>query len=96
MYAGFMPVKTSMASADTKRFVANLRLVCSERGSIQEIAERADVARGYLSRVLHGKQVPSLDVASQIAEAAGLSLSEMVKEPAIFSKKHGKKFAAAS
>lgn len=42
--------------------------------SITELAHRAGVTRPYLHRVLSRKQGPSLEKASQIAEALGLSV----------------------
>lgn len=96
MYAGNMPEKKSMAAAEVARFRENLQVVCSEHGSILEIAEAAKVHRVYLSRILSGKQVPSLEIAARIAEAAGLSLSDMLADPVRFSRKHGKKFCTTA
>jgi transcriptional regulator with XRE-family HTH domain len=96
MYAGDMPEKISMAAAEVDRFRQNLKVVCGEHGSIQEIAEAAEIHRVYLSRILKGDQVPSLEIAARIAEAAGLSLQDMLADPTRFAKKHGKKFCATA
>jgi DNA-binding phage protein len=85
-----------MAHDDTKAFVANLKIVCAERGSIQRVAAGAEMSRVWLSKILNGHVIPTLDDAIKISEAAGLSLSEMLKSPEAFVKKHGKKFAVTA
>lgn len=57
-------------------FVAIIRSKAEKAGiSITELAERAGVTRPYLHRVLARKQEPSLQKASQIAAAVGLSIA---------------------
>lgn len=85
-----------MAQAETKHFSKNLAVVCAEHGSIQDIADKSKLSRVYVSKLIHGKAVPSLEVASRIAEAAGLTLKQMLETPETFARKHGKKFAVSA
>lgn len=47
--------------------------------SKKELADRADIARQYVYRVLDGTQTPSLKIAGDLAEAAGLRITTAVK-----------------
>lgn len=78
-----------MAHRQTEVFRANLALLCAEHGSIQHLADSAKLSRVYLSRIINGHAVPTLDIAARIADACGKSLAEMLQ------KKSGKKFAVA-
>ena len=51
----------------------------SEGISISELARRADVNRPFLSRILGGKTIPTVTMASKIANAVGLRL-EVIEE----------------
>jgi len=51
----------------------------SEGISISELARRADVNRPFLSRILGGKTIPTVTMASKIANAVGLRL-EVLEE----------------
>ena len=70
-----------IAHAQTENFRRNLAAVCADRGSIQRIADRAAIHRVYLSKVLHGHAIPSIEVAARIADAAGLSLAAIFRNP---------------
>ena len=77
-----------MPQAETERFRKNLAHACREHGEIQNIADKAGVSRVFVSRIINGHAVPSLDVAARLADAAGFSLGDMVE-------KNPKKFAQA-
>ena len=77
-----------MAQVQTERFRKNVGVLCAEHGRIQEIAEKAGLSRVYLSRVINGHAVPTIDVAARIADALGAPLGELLE-------KSSKKFAAA-
>lgn len=78
-----------MAHKQTETFVANLASVCAEHGKVQEVADAANLSRVYVSRIINGHAIPTLDVAARIAEALGKSLAEMLQ------KKSSRKFAQA-
>lgn len=69
-----------MATAETRRFRAVLAFHCANHGEVQRIADRAGITRPYLSKVLHGKAVPSIEIASKIATALDITLADMVAE----------------
>ena len=73
-----------MAHRQTVRFRKNLETICSEHGTIQSIADKAGISRPYVSNIIHGKVVPSLDNAAKIAEAVGISLTDMLADPKEF------------
>ena len=78
-----------MAHAQSEVFRDNLEKLCAEHGRIQEVADAAGLSRPYLSKIINGHSVPTLDVAARIAEAAGFSLAELLR------KKSARKLAAA-
>jgi transcriptional regulator with XRE-family HTH domain len=45
--------------------------------TIAQLAERADIDPGFLAYIESGKKSPSLSTASRLAEAMGLSLSQL-------------------
>lgn len=47
--------------------------------STSKVARKVRVSRSYLSRVLSGKQIPSLPVACRIAGALNISLEQIAK-----------------
>jgi putative transcriptional regulator len=61
-------------------FRRNLAIACSEHGRIQNVADDAGVSRVYLSRIIHGKSVPTLEVAARIADALGIPLSDLLEK----------------
>lgn len=77
-----------MAQIETEIFRKTLADLCAEHGRIQEIADEAKLSRVFLSRIINGHAVPTLDVAARIAKAAKMPLSDMLK-------KSRKKFAVA-
>lgn len=64
----------------TEVFRVNLSAICAEHGKIQEIADAAGLSRVFVSRIVHGHSVPTIDVAARIAEAAGFQLSDLLKK----------------
>lgn len=78
-----------MAHRQTEVFVANLAGICAEHGKVQEVADAAKLSRVYVSRIINGHAIPTLDVAARIAEALGKTLAEMLQ------KKSGRKLAQA-
>ena len=69
-----------MAQAETEIFRGTLASLCAEHGKIQEIADSAGLSRVFLSRIINGHAVPTLDVAARIAKAAKMQLSDMLKK----------------
>ncbi len=67
-----------MAHRQTEVFVANLASLCAEHGKVQQVADHADLSRVYVSKIIHGRAIPTLDVAARIAEALGFSLADML------------------
>ena len=72
----------AMPRRDTKNFRANLAARCAGHGTIQRVADDAGITRPHLSKIIHGHSVPTLEVASKIAGALGLQLSELLADPA--------------
>ena len=68
-----------MPQQETERFRKNLAAACAEKG-VQKIADDAEVHRVFVSRIINGHQVPSLDIAAKLAKAAGFSLGEMTEK----------------
>jgi transcriptional regulator with XRE-family HTH domain len=48
--------------------------------TIAEVAERADVSRGMLSKIENGQTATSLDTLSRLARALGISLSTLFRD----------------
>ncbi len=48
--------------------------------SQEELAERADIHRVYLSRVETGKVSPSMEIARRVSKGLGTELSKLVRE----------------
>lgn len=67
-----------MAHKQTEVFAANLAALCAEHGKVQEVADKAELSRVYVSKIIHGHAVPTLDVAARIAESLGISLADML------------------
>lgn len=64
-------------------FGEHLRLLRQQRGlSQQALADEADISWPTVQRVEAGTQVISLDVATSLARALGLSLSSLLSFPA--------------
>ena len=66
-----------MAHVKTKNFQRNVAQLCTRHGMVTTTAETADITREYLSMIIHGKSVPTLDVAIAIAEALDTSLADL-------------------
>jgi transcriptional regulator with XRE-family HTH domain len=63
------------------RFPDGLRKVRTEKGlSQEELADRAGLHRTYISQIERGLKSPSLRSLEQIAEALGMSVSELLKK----------------
>lgn len=73
-----------MARQELRNFRANLALLCSEHGMVQEIAQKAKVSRVHLSRVIHGKTTPTIDIALRLADALDVPLSDLLESEKIF------------
>lgn len=69
-----------MAQAQTERFRRNLEFLCAEHGQVQAIADKAGVSRVYVSRIIHGRSVPSIDIAARIADAVGIPLADLLEK----------------
>lgn len=82
-----------MAQVETEYFRRNLAAICEGYGNLNRVAESAGISRGFISRVIHGKCTPNLEVAAQIAQGAGLTLSTMLRAPAEFSQEVSAKSA---
>ena len=65
-----------MPSRDLELFRRNLRTLSRRRQ--QDVADDAGVSRPYLNRVVNGHVNPSIDVASALAGAVGVSLAVMM------------------
>lgn len=62
-----------------ERFINNVRRELRRQGWTQtQLAERAGMARQHVSNYLSGVNVPSLERAERIAEALGLTVSELL------------------
>ncbi|MDE2102412.1 MAG: helix-turn-helix domain-containing protein [Patescibacteria group bacterium] len=73
-----------MAARETENFRRNVLSLCTEHGAIQRIADDAKITRPYLSKMLHGRATPSMDVAAAIAKALAIPLSELLQSPEKF------------
>ena len=71
---------------DTTNFRLNLAVLCAEHGEIQNVSKRANITRPYLSKIIHGHATPTIDVASRVAYALGIALSDLLLAPKEFSK----------
>lgn len=74
-----------LAHRQTERFRKNLGTVCREHGAIQKIADDAGMTRAYVSNIIHGKVSPSLENSAKIADAIGLTLTDLLADPKEFS-----------
>lgn len=70
---------------ETRNFRANVGNLCAEHGEVQRVATDAKISRVFLSKIIHGKAVPTIEVAAQIADALEFPLAELVQDPSIFS-----------
>lgn len=67
-----------MECVEVNVFRQNLRRICDERGAMVRITRAADLSPGYLYRVIRGDCVPTIETASRVARASGLSLVQML------------------
>lgn len=68
-------------AAETKNFRVNVAALCANHGEIQRIADASGISRVHLSRIIHGHNVPTMDVASRIAKALEVSLADLIGPP---------------
>lgn len=68
-----------MSREKTENFRLNVKALCSVHGQVKQTAEHAAITREYLSMIIHGKAVPTLDVAIGIAEALDMPLGDLVE-----------------
>jgi len=71
-----------MAHKNIDYFRANLGRMCAGYGNVSRTAKAAGITREYLSTVIHGDAIPSLEVACQIADALQVPLEELFRRPA--------------
>jgi len=70
-----MPPKTDAFRENVKNYV-KLRGM-----TYGQLAQRAQLSREWLSKMLHGRSNPTLPVCERIARALDLSLEALVSEP---------------
>lgn len=58
----------------------------ARRGELRELAERANLHPGVLSRAFRGKTVPALPTIVQIAAALDVSESRVIRHPRVWEK----------
>lgn len=75
-----------MARIEVEHFRKNVAKLCAGYGEVQRIAVKAGITRAYLSKVIHGRATPSIDVALDIAEALELDLGVLFESPTKFAK----------
>lgn len=66
---------------EAENFRRNVAAACDVHGSKQELADNAGISNVYLSKIIHGKATPTIDVASKIAGALGVPLGKLLKSP---------------
>ena len=60
----------------------NLREIMETLGISQgEVAERSDISRVYINRILAAKADPSLGIVDQIAAGLGVSVERLLRTP---------------
>lgn len=79
-----------MAAIDVQHFRDNVKSLCAERGMVAQLAKNAKISRPYLSDIMRGESVPSLDVAINIARALGVAVDTLILPPKKFSKNFSK------
>jgi transcriptional regulator with XRE-family HTH domain len=87
VYDGGM--KKNMARREVTCFRNNVATLCAEHGRIQEVADKAKISRVHLSRIINGHATPTIEIALQIADALGFSLTDLLSA-------HPKNFFAES
>ncbi len=71
--------KESVEIERAKRISENIRKIRKTRGlSITELAHKADMKRPNLSRLEHGKHIPSLETIERLSEALEATVAEIV------------------
>lgn len=66
----------------TQNFVANLGDYLAKRGvSQRELAKLMGIKHPYISRVLAGHSVPTLDFVDKVADAIGVSGESLIAKP---------------
>lgn len=69
-----------MAHIHTERFRKNLEFLCSEHGQVQALADKAGLSRVHVSRIIHGRSVPTIEVAAKLADALKIPLSALLEK----------------
>ena len=59
---------------DPRLLMKALRNVADALGGVSEIARRADMGQGALSRVLAGQRIPRLDTLANVSAACGVRM----------------------
>lgn len=75
---------------ETRNFRANVATLCTEHGEVQRVATKAGISRVFLSKIIHGKAVPTIEVAAQISDALECPLADLVQDPKEFSSRLAK------
>ncbi len=70
-----------MASRKAENFRRNIAILCDGYGNVQKLASQAGITRVYLSKIIHGKAEPSLEIAVALADAAGRTMEELFVRP---------------
>ncbi len=73
------PVAREVDAADARRLGRRMHELRARRGWTQDaLAERAGVSKAMISKVERGENNPTLVVAAKIAEALGLTMSQLI------------------
>ena len=71
----------SNSDSELERYLGNaIRDLRQKHGlTIADVAERASISRGMLSKIENGQTATSLDTLSKLSQALGISLSTLFK-----------------
>lgn len=79
-----------------ENFRENVKLAITELGINQyELADKAEISRPYLNRLLREKQEPSISVCDRISDALGFSFAALLSPPQVFRRMLQKNLAAS-
>lgn len=73
-----------------ENFRKNLETCLQKHGAQTELADAADVSRGFINDVLKGRKNPSLDVAVRMCDVLGVSIEQMLRLPSDFNQYRSK------
>ena len=79
-----------MARIEVENFRHNVGTLCAEYGEVQRIAVKAGITRAYLSKVIHGRATPSMEVALDISEAVEIDMALLMESLSKFAKRFSK------